>query len=168
MNKHYVEQFIKMIENLDHLMTKAAAYADHKKIDVNIFMNERLIVDMLPFARQIQMACDTAKFCVSYLSSTQAPKFEDNELTWTELKNRLVKTNSYLKTMIEADFSNFKNVKISPSWAGGQWLTGEEYFYQMAIPNFYFHTNTAYAILRKAGVEIGKKDFLGNLNFKQP
>lgn len=167
MNKMHLNQFIKMLNNLDGLLAKAAAYADQKKFDVNNFMTERIAPDMLPFPKQIQIACDAAKFCVAHMSHTEAPKFEDNEKTIQELRQRIEKTTSYLKTMVEADFSQFKEAKISPSWAGGQWLTGEEYFYELALPNFYFHITTAYMILRKAGIEIGKSDYIGNLNFKK-
>lgn len=167
MNKHYVTQFIKMLNNLDGIMAKAAAHADTKKFDVNNYTTERLIPDMLNFTKQIQITCDSAKFCVAYMSQTTPPKFEDNEKTWTELRERIKKTTDYLKTMIEADYSKFKEAKIAPSWAGGQWVNGEEYFYEMAIPNFYFHSTVAYSLLRKAGLELGKGDFLGQLNFKK-
>ncbi len=168
MNKQHLTQFIKMLGNLDGLLAKAAAYADHKKFDVNNFTSERIIADMLPFTKQIQITCDAAKFCVAHASQTIAPKFEDNETTWTELRARVTKTVDYLKTMQEADFSKFKDPKIPMAWAGGQWVTGEEYFYQLALPNFYFHMTTAYLLLRKAGVEIGKADFTGPIPFKKP
>ena len=168
MNKQHVEQMIKMLNNLDAIMAKAAAHADAKKFDVNNFTTERMIADMLPFTKQIQIACDAAKFCVANLSHTKAPAFEDNEKTWSDLRQRITKTTDYLKTMVEADYSKFKEARVSPSWAGGQWLTGEEYFYQQALPNFYFHITTAYALLRRSGVEIGKADYIGALNFKKP
>ncbi len=168
MNKQHVIEFIKMLNNLEAIMAKTAVHADTKKFDVNNFLSERLIADMLPFSKQVQIACDGAKFCAAYMSHTTPPKFEDNEKTWTELRARVVKTVDYLKTMVEADYSKFKEAKVAPSWAGGQWLNGEEYFYEMALPNFYFHMTTAYALLRKSGVEIGKGDFLGALNFKKP
>lgn len=168
MNKEHVKQFIKMLNNLDGLMVKASAYADQRKFDVNNFVNDRMAPNMLTFGNQIQMACDAAKFCVAYMSQTQAPKFEDNEKTWPELRARITKTIDYLKTMVEGDYSKFKDVKVAPVWAQGKWLNGEEQFYQMALPNFYFHMTAAYMILRKAGVEIGKTDFIGPLDFKAP
>lgn len=167
MNKMHLEQFIKMLNNLDGMLVKAAAFADHKKFDVNNFMTERIAPDMLAFPKQIQITCDAAKFCAAHMSHTEAPKFEDNEKTIPELRARIAKTNEYLKSMIEADFSEFKEAKISPHWAAGKWLSGEEYFYELALPNFYFHITAAYMILRKSGVELGKADYLGNLNFKK-
>jgi uncharacterized protein len=168
MNSIYTKQFIKMLTNLDGLLVKATAYADLKKFDVNHFTTERLAPDMLTFANQIQMACDAAKFCTSYLSHTKAPAFEDNEKTIPELRARIAQTNEYLKTMLEVDYSKFKEAKIAPSWAGGQWLPGDEYLFELALPNFYFHISAAYMLLRKANLDIGKGDFIGNLNFRKP
>lgn len=166
MNKKTVEQFLKMLNNLDGLLVKATQFADAKKFDVNNFTTERLAPDMLNFTKQIQIACDSAKFCVAYLSHQQAPSFEDNEKTIPELRERIKKTSDYLKTALEFNYADFKNAKVSPKWAQGKWLNGEEYLYELAIPNFYFHISIAYSILRKAGVEIGKENFTGALNFK--
>lgn len=167
MNRKYTEQFIKMLGNLDGLLAKASVHADTKKFDVNNFAQERLIADMLPFAKQIQIACDTAKMCVGLLSQTEIPKFEDNEKTISDLRERIKKTTDFLKTKLEADYSQFKTARYAPAWAGGQWLDGETYFYEYALPNFYFHITTAYALLRKSGVEIGKGDYMGNLKFQK-
>lgn len=166
MNKFYVLQFIKVLNNLDGILAKAAAHADAKKMDPNNFLSERLIADMLPFTKQIQIACDNAKSGVALLSHSEAPKFEDNEKTLAELRERIKKTVEFLKTKVEADFSKYKEAKYAPFWRKGQWLDGETYFYEYLIPNFYFHVTTAYALLRKSGVEIGKGDYLGSLNFQ--
>jgi hypothetical protein len=167
MNTFFLDQFIKMLGNLDSLLLKAQSHADAKKFDANHFVGEKLAVDMLNFTKQIQIACDTAKFCVARLSHTEAPKFEDNEKTLADLRGRIHKTQNYLKTMSEADYSHYRSAKYAPHWMNGEWLDGEAYLYQYAIPNFYFHVTTAYAILRKCGVEIGKGDFLGALPFKK-
>ncbi len=168
MNTEHVKQFIKMLNNLDGLMVKAAAYADQRKFDVNNFMTDRLAPNMLSFTSQVQMTCDAAKYCVAYMSETKAPTFEDVEKTWEQLRERISKTTEYLKTMVEADYSKFKTVKVAPVWAQGRWLNGDEQFYQLALPNFYFHMTACYMLLRKAGVELGKGDFLGSLDFKPP
>ena len=168
MNKLQLNQFIKSLNALDAIMTKAAAYADQRKFDVNKFMSQRLAPDMLPFAAQVTIACDGAKIAAALLSKNTPPKFEDNEKTWDELRARIKKTTDYLKTLQEADFSHFKDIKVAPSWAGGQWLPGDESFYELTVPNFYFHVTTAYNILRQAGVELGKPDFIGGLNFRKP
>lgn len=155
-----------MLHNLDGLMVKAATYADQRKFDVNNFVTDRMAPNMLSFANQIQMACDAATYCVAYMSQTKAPSFENKEKNWPELRARIAKTIDYLKTMIEADYSNFHEEKVAPVWAEGKCLSGEEQFYQMALPNFYFHITAAYMLLRKGGVEIGKGDYIGHLDFK--
>jgi len=165
-NKHNVLQFIKMLNNLDGLLVKATQYADVKKFDVNNLLNERLIVDMLPLSKQVQIACDNAKLATARLSFSEAPKFEDNEKTVAELRERIKKTTDWLKTKVEADFSKYKDAKYDPVWMKGQWLDGESYYNEFVFANFYFHVTTAYAILRKAGVEIGKGDYIGALNFR--
>ncbi|MGZ3691664.1 MAG: DUF1993 domain-containing protein [Pseudobdellovibrio sp.] len=165
MNKHVTMQFIKMLTNLDGLLVKATAHADAKKFDVNNLLNERIIADMLPLGKQIQIACDNVKTCVTLLSHTETPKFEDNEKTVAEYRTRIQKTIDLLKTKIEADYSKYKEAKYSPVWMQGAYLTGEDYFNEYIFPNFYFHVTTAYDILRKAGVEIGKSDYMGTLNF---
>lgn len=167
MTKRNVEQFLKMLTNLDGILVKAMAHADAKKFDVNNFMNERLSPDMLNFTKQVQITCDTAKFAVAYLSHQTAPAFEDNEKTFPELRERVQKTTDYLKTALEFNFADYKTAKVSPKWAKGKWLTGEEYFHELALPNFYFHLSMTYAILRAAGVELGKDNYIGALNFKE-
>ena len=167
MNKNVTLQLIKMLNNLDGLLVKAIQHADSKKFDVNNFMNERLVVDMFPLSKQVQIACDNAKTCVSLMTLSEPPKFEDNEKTISELRERIKKTTDFLKTKIEADYTRFKEAKYAPFWMQGMWLDGESYYYEYALANFYFHLTTTYAILRKAGVEIGKADYMGALNFQK-
>jgi len=165
-NKHVVLQFIKVLNNLDGMLVKATQHADLKKYDVNNLLNERLIVDMFPLSKQIQIACDNAKLATARLSFSEAPKFEDTEKTVAELRERIQKTNDWLKTKVEADFSKYKEAKYAPPWMKGQWLDGESYFNEFVQANFYFHVTTAYAILRKSGVDLGKGDYIGALNFR--
>ncbi len=161
-----VPYFIKMLKNLDALMGKAVAHADRKKFDVNVLVGLRLTPDMLAFSNQIQFACDTAKFCTANLTGKTAPKHEDNEKTWTELRERIKKTQTYLETFGPEQFAKASDAKVSPAWAEGKWLPAKEYVNEVAIPNFYFHISMAYAILRQAGVEIGKSDYMGELKFR--
>lgn len=166
METQAIFQFKKMLKNLDQCLVKAAAFADTKKFDVNVLAQYRLAPDMFAFNKQIQSACDAAKFCAAYLSQQTAPKHEDTETTWKELRERIAKVVTYLEGFKESDFANARTVQCKPGWAGGKWLTGEEYLHQIAIPNFYFHTMAAYAILRHAGVDIGKTDYMGSLNLR--
>jgi hypothetical protein len=166
MNAPAIAQFGKMLKNLDQCMTKASAFADAKKFDVNLLANYRLAPDMFPFAKQIQSTCDAAKFCAAYLSGQTAPKHEDNEVTWTELHERVRKVVAYLEGFKDSDFANAGAVKVTPAWAKGKWLLADDYLNQVAIPNFYFHLMAAYAILRHAGVDVGKMDYLGSVNMR--
>jgi uncharacterized protein len=167
MSAQSILQFKKTLENLDACMAKAEAYATAKKFDVNLLANYRLAPDMFHLVKQVQSCCDTAKFAAAYLSQQTPPKHEDNEVTFAECRARLQKVIAYLGGFTAADFAGYAAVKVSPNWAKGKWLTGEEYLEAMAIPNFYFHVMTTYAILRFAGVDVGKMDYLGAINLKE-
>ena len=121
---------------------------------------------MLPMMRQIQMACDGAKFCVSRLTGQTAPAHDDSETTIKEAQARIEKVINYLNTFKESDFEGWHERKVTVPWMPGQFMKADDYILQMVIPNIYFHMTTAYAILRQAGVEIGKVDFLGELPFR--
>jgi hypothetical protein len=166
MYNNAIFQFKKMLTNLDQCLKKAEAFADAKKFDVNVLTSYRLAPDMFPLTKQIQSTCDAAKFCAAYLSGQTAPKHEDNETTFKELHERIQKAVTYLDGFKDQDFANAGSVKVKPGWAKGQWIPADEYLYEVAIPNFYFHLTTAYAILRHAGVDVGKMDYLGKVNMK--
>lgn len=159
-------QFKKMLQNLDQCMAKAGVFCEAKKIDVNVLANYRLAPDMYPFIKQIQGTCDAAKFCAANLSNQTPPKHEDNEATWIELRERIRKVVTYLESFKAEDFTKTEALKVKPGWAKGQWLHAEEYLHEVAIPNFYFHLMAAYAIMRHAGVDIGKLDYMGQVNLK--
>ncbi len=162
-----VPQFKKMLQNLNRILDKAASHAETKKIDFEIFLNSRLFPDQFNLIRQIQIACDTAKMGAARLSGKEAPVHEDKEKTLPELKNRIEAVIQYLATFSEEDFKGAEERKISqPRWEG-KYLTGWEFAMQHAIPNLYFHVTTAYAILRHNGVEVGKKDYLGEMPYKK-
>lgn len=162
-----VHQFAKMLRNLSGLMDKGAQHADAKKFEMDVLLNSRLAPDQFNFIRQIQIACDTAKLAAARLANKEAPAHTDNEKTLSELKARIDSTVSYLDTFTAKDFEQAATRKIShPRW-DGQYVTGEEYLYQHAMPNLYFHVTTAYSILRHNGVDVGKKDYLGAMPFKR-
>lgn len=148
-------------------MDKASIHATNKKFEMDVLLNARLAPDQFNFIRQVQIACDTAKLCAARLAGKEAPKHEDNEKTLLELKGRIESVIGYLKTFKPEDFNGAEDRKISqPRWEG-KYLTGFEYVNHHALPNIYFHITTAYSILRHNGVDIGKKDYLGELPFKQ-
>jgi hypothetical protein len=162
-----VPQFIKMLHNLTLILDKAEAFATEKKCEVEVLLNDRLAPNMFTLTRQIQIACDTAKLCASRLSGKDAPMNDDTEKTLSELKNRIKLTMNYLEGFSAKDFEGAETKHISqPRWEG-KYLTGKEFVIQHAIPNLYFHISTAYAILRNNGVEVGKKDYLGEMPYKK-
>lgn len=162
-----IPQFTKMLHNLSYLLDKAQKNATDRKYEVDVLFQDRLAPDMFNFIRQIQITCDTAKLCASRLTGKQAPVHDDKERTLPELKARIEDTMGFLNSITAADFTGAEDRQITqPRWEG-KWLTGYEYALQHAVPNFYFHFTTAYAILRTNGVEVGKKDFLGELPYKK-
>lgn len=162
-----VPQFTKTLRNLNHILEKGVQFAETKKFESEVLLNSRLAPDMFPLLRQIQIACDTAKLCGARLSGKEAPKHDDSEKTMADVKTRIEQTLSFLNTLKAADYQGAEGKHITqPRWEG-KYLTGEEYVHQHALPNFYFHVTTAYAILRHNGVDIGKKDYLGEMPFKR-
>lgn len=162
-----VPQFIKMLHNLDLILDKGAQLATDKKFEMDVLLNSRLTPNQFNLIKQVQIACDTAKLCGARLSGKEAPTHNDSEKTLPELKTRIAETIAFLKTITAADFKGAETKPISqPRWEG-KYLTGEEYAIHHAVPNIYFHVTTAYSILRHNGVEVGKKDYLGELPFKK-
>ena len=164
-----VSQFTKMLTNLNSIFNKAQAHAEAKKFDMEVLLNFRLAPDQFNFIRQVQIACDTAKLGVARLTGKdkEAPVHDDKEKTLTELQARIKSTVDYLNTFTAKDFQGMEERRITqPRWEG-KYLNGMEFLIQHVIPNLYFHVTTAYAILRHNGVDIGKRDYLGPLPFKQ-
>ncbi len=162
-----IRQFARSLKNLDAVMAKAQAYADARKFDVNNYLSTRLFPDMLPFTAQIRIACDTAKAAAANLAAKEAPKHEDNETTFAELRGRIGKCLAYLETLSAKDFERTKadspiKMPDRPN-RPGKTHRAEEYLLGRQIPNFYFHVTTAYDLLRQGGVEVGKSDYLGEL-----
>lgn len=157
-----VPAFIRMLNNLAAILDKALAHADARKIDPAVLLGSRLYPDMLPLVRQVQIASDTAKGCAARLAGVEPPKYEDNEQTFADLAARIQKTVAYLETFSaeQIDGSEERMVTL-PMHSGPMTFVGQSYLQGYALPNFYFHVTTAYAILRHNGVEIGKRDYLG-------
>jgi hypothetical protein len=162
----FVAQSVKMLKNLDQWLDKAAQHAKAKKVEPDQLADARLVFDQYPLVKQVQSACDAAKFGAAYLSGKEAPAHPDNERTMTELHERIKKVVTYLETFKAEDFKDAAEKKITPKWLGGKWLRGQDYLDSITIPNFYFHVTTAYAILRSNGVDLGKQDFMGALPIK--
>lgn len=153
---------IHSLNALSAIIDKAAAHCAARKIDQLVIINYRLAPDMLPFARQIQIATDGAKGMAARLAGVEVPSYPDTETTFDDLKARIAKTVAYLKSFTPAQIDGTEDKAITMK-AGPNELkfTGSQYLTTFVLPNFYFHVTTAYAILRHCGVDIGKRDFLG-------
>lgn len=160
-----VPVFQRGLQNLSAYLDKIEAYAAEKAIAPGELVSARLIDDMLPLSGQYQRASDTAKLAVSRLAGIDAPRFEDNETTVAELRERLKKTQDFLATVTPAamEGSEAREVTITP---GGNKITfkGEDYLTKFALPNFFFHVTTAHDILRSRGLPVGKMNYLGALS----
>ena len=157
-------RFANTLRNLSAILDKAQAHCEARKIDPAVLITARLYPDMFAFARQIQIACDTAKGAVARLAGAEVPKHDDTEATFEELKARIAKTLALVESFKPAQIDGsegrtieLKLGKMEVKWNGMQYLLG------FALPNFYFHAVTAYDILRHNGVELGKRDFIGDV-----
>ncbi|MGH8315921.1 MAG: DUF1993 domain-containing protein [Steroidobacterales bacterium] len=160
-----VPVFIRMLTSLKAVLQKASAHAQARKIDEAVLVNGRLYPDMLPLARQVQIASDFARGTAARLAGAEPPPFEDNEKTFAELTARIDRTVEFLraKKATEIDGSEGREV-VRPVRGEPHKFSGQNYLLQYAMPNFFFHVTTAYAILRHNGVELGKGDFIGALD----
>lgn len=150
------------LKNLSAILDKAAAHAEARKIDPSVLLQTRLYPDMFPLVRQVQIACDNAKGAVGRLAGVEVPRHEDNETSFAELQQRIARTLAFIETVTPAqvDGSEDRNIhlKLGPREVD---FTGTQYLCGFALPNFYFHVTTAYAILRHCGVELKKFDYIG-------
>ena len=160
-----VPAMIKTLSNLRNFLEKALTHAEAKKIDPSVLVNARLYPDMFPLSRQVQIATDMAKGAASRLAGQEVRSYEDNEATFPELIARLDKTIALLVTFKPGDIDGSEDRTITlPMRDRTLTFKGLPYLIDYVLPNVYFHTTTAFAILRHNGVEIGKKDFLGKVD----
>lgn len=157
-----VPVFQHMLKNLSHILDKGEAHAQAKKFDPAALTTFRLAPDMLPFTRQVLIACDAAKNGVARVSGVEAPKFEDNEATFAELKARIQKTQDYLASVPAGalEGTEDKDITFPIGKDNTRTMKAQAYLTTWVLPNFFFHITTAYAILRHNGVELGKPDYL--------
>ena len=156
-------RFINVLNNLSAILNKAQAHAETRKFDPAILTTDRLFPDMLPMVRQVQIACDAAKGAVARLAGVEIPKHEDNEQTIEELKARIAKTIAFVQSVKPAQLEGTEAKEIVLKLGGNEVkFNGMQFLLGHALPNFYFHVVTAYNILRHDGVEIGKRDYIGN------
>lgn len=159
-----LEVMIPMLKNLGQMLTKAAAFAEAKKLEAGVLENSRLAPDMFGLRRQVQLSCDFAKNSMARLAGVEAPKFEDNEQTFAELQTRVARTIDYLRGLDVKllDGAETRHIVV-PLRTRTLELDGLPFLQKWVLPNFYFHVTTAYNILRHNGIELGKQDFLGGV-----
>jgi len=155
-------RFANILKNLSAILDKAKVHAAAKKIDEQVLTSSRLYPDMFALARQVQIACDTAKGAVARLAGVGIPTHEDSEKTFDELKERIAKTLAFIATVKPAQVDGSEEKDIALKLQGKDVMVkGLPYLLGRAWPNFFFHVTTAYNILRHNGVELGKGDFIG-------
>jgi uncharacterized protein len=155
-------RFANTLRNLSAILDKAQAHCEAKKLDPAVLGGMRLIADMFPLTRQVQIACDTAKGAVARLAGVEIPRHEDTEQTLAELKQRIAKTIDFILSVKPEKLEGTEDQEVTLR-IGGKDTTfkGMQYLLGHAYPNFFFHVTTAYNILRSNGVDLGKRDYIG-------
>lgn len=156
--------FHQKLGQLSHILSKAEEHATLHKISPDALLQARLFPDMFAFTRQVQVSCDNAKNGCARLAAAEFPRFEDTEKDFAQLQERIARTRAYLDTLTAAQFEGSASRPIEhviPNYKTFHFANGYDYLTQWVTPNFYFHLNTAYAILRSNGVPLGKTDYLG-------
>ena len=163
MHSASVPIFVRSLGAMLVWLDKAQAHAEARKFDTLNYLGLRLAPDMLPFTRQIQIATDGAKGCVARLAGQEVPKWDDNEATLDDLRARIRKTIDYVQSVPAAsiDGSEAREITVPTRVGEPRRFAGEDFLKHFVLPNFFFHCTTTYALLRHAGVDLGKRDFLG-------
>lgn len=168
-----IPPMMKALKALSAILDKAMAHASTKGSErhpaekrMEDLLNERLVFDQFSLMRQIQITCDQAKGGVARLGEMEVPKIEDNEKTLEEIKARIETTIKILEGVKPEQINGKEEIKITLPYFPTKYLTGFDYAVEYLMPNFYFHYTTAYSILRKNGVDVGKADFVGGLPLK--
>lgn len=152
------------LSNVSAILAKGATFAAAKKIDESVLVNARLAPDMFPLSKQIQIISDITKGGMARLAGVEVPSFPDTETSFADLQARIEKTVTFLKTLTTSQIDGTEAKDIALKVGGNEMkFKGQPYLLQFVMPNFYFHSATAYAILRHNGVDVGKMDFLGNI-----
>jgi hypothetical protein len=155
---------LRALDNIDAILDKAVASAEARKFDPQVFLGARLAPDMFPLTRQVQIACDFCKGTMARLGNVENPKFEDTEASFADLKARVAKTRAFVEGVAESGFAGSETREIAFQAGPNQLqFQGQPYLLGYALPNLYFHMAMAYAILRHNGVDLGKRDFLGQV-----
>ena len=159
-----VPVFVRALGNLRHVLQKGEAHAKAKGVTDTVLLQTRLIPDMLPLVKQVQIACDMACRGAARLAGEEPKSFEDNEATMAEVYDRIDRATDYVQSFNAAQIDGSEARAIQLKMRNGELnLQGQAYLLQFILPNLYFHCTTAYNLFRGMGVEIGKNDFIGAL-----
>ncbi len=157
-----VPRLVAILENLSAILDKAQAHIDARKVDVAVLMGARLALDMYPFSKQVQIACDKARSVVARLAGMEVPRYGDYERTLADLQARIARTVAFVRSVPPERIDGTEDKEVVLPVAGHETrYTGLQLLLGHSMPNVYFHVTTAYNILRHNGVAIGKRDFLG-------
>jgi uncharacterized protein len=161
-----ITQCTQAVKNVEAWLDKAEEHAAAKHFDVGVLMTGRLSPDMKTFIYQVQSACDYLKAAAAWLSGQKPPKHDDTEQTIDDVRARIRKTVAFAESVTEAQYAGAAEQRVTLSFGpAAKVLVGPNYLLQMTIPNVYFHVAMAYAVLRHNGVDVGKMDFLGPINW---
>ncbi|QUD87894.1 DUF1993 domain-containing protein [Phenylobacterium montanum] len=164
MHQASVATFTRALGNLSAILKKAEAYAETKGVDPSVVLGSRLAIDMHPLSKQIQFACDGAKRGAARLAGVEPPSHPDTETSFAEFQARIASTIAYLESLKPEQYEGAAERTVTLPLPGGEMkFDGASFLTGFALPNFYFHVTTAYAILRHNGLAIGKMDFLGGV-----
>lgn len=158
-----VPVFKQMLSSMQIILSKAEDHATAKKIDAEVFLQARLYPDMFPLVRQVQIAADFAKGVCARLAGVEVPEYADTEVSFADLRARLAKTVAFIDSLPAAQFegSESRSIVLRPGTPKEKQMLGQAYLVNYGLPQFFFHVTTTYAILRHNGVELGKRDFMG-------
>ena len=164
-----VPALVRALTQLKHLLAKGEAHARAQGWDPAVLLGMRLAPDMFPLTRQVQIATDIAKNSVGRMTGGEAPKFEDSETTFEQLGERIDRSIAYIESVPASAFDGAESRDITvPTRARGDLhFQGHEYLFGFILPNVHFHSTTAYALMRHAGVPLGKADYLGPVGMGQ-
>jgi len=159
-----VPRLVRILGNLDGILDKAQAHVDAGRASERALMDARLAADMYPFSKQVQIACDKSRSAVARLAGLPVPKYDDDEQTLAELKARIARTIGFLRSVPADRIVGTEDKEVDLPVAGQPArYRGMQLLLDHSLPNVYFHVVTAYALLRQAGVPVGKRDYLGPL-----
>ncbi len=158
-----VPVFKQMLGALDQVLAKAEAHASEKKIEPGVLLQARLFPDMFPLTRQVQIATDFAKGVSARLAQAEVPAYEDTEQTFSELRDRVTQTMTFIEGFDPSLFegSEQRSIVTRPGTPRERTFDGKAYLLSYGLPQFFFHVTTTYAVLRHNGVEVGKRDYMG-------